>query len=69
MTDIVKPDAVEILKEEIKKSGLKKEYVARQSGTTKNYLSNILNGKKPLSISMAVRTSKVLGLPLDFLLQ
>lgn len=68
MPDVLKPDAYKILNNEIKRRGLKANFVAKQIGISPNYFSQVMNGSRNLSSDVAIRASQVLGLPLDIFL-
>lgn len=51
---------IETIKQRIEDLGLKKQKVAEDCGITRNYFSNILNGKRPLSDFVRDRIKKVL---------
>lgn len=69
MTTVLKPDANEILKEEIDKRGLKRKFVADKIGVSSNYFSQVLNGTRSLSTDIAVKASQTLQIPLEIFLQ
>lgn len=68
MTRVLKPDAYKILNNEIKRRGLKANFVAKQIGISPSYLSQVMNGSRNLSSDVTIRASQVLGLPLDIFL-
>lgn len=57
----------EYLREEIEERGLVKKSVAEKIGVLPTHLSEILNGKRNISVKMAVRLEEVLdGIPADY---
>lgn len=68
MTSLIKRDAYIKLKEEVDSRGLKTSYVARRICITPNYLASIMNGNRNLTTDVAIRASRVLGLPIDYFL-
>lgn len=69
MTTVLKPNANELLKNEIDSRGIKTKFVAKQIGISSNYLGQVLSGSRKLSTDVAIKASKVLGLPTDIFLQ
>ena len=68
MTTVLKDDAYKRLKQEIDSRGIKTKFVANEIGISPNYLGQVLNGSRKLSTDVAVKASKVLGLPLTIFL-
>ncbi|MCM1234601.1 MAG: helix-turn-helix domain-containing protein [Ruminococcus flavefaciens] len=68
MTTVLAPNAYKKLKNEIDNRGLKTKFVADRIGIGQNYLSQILNGSRNLSPSVAIKASQVLDVPLDIFL-
>ena len=57
----------EYLREEIEERGLLKKSVAEKVGVLPTHLSEILNGKRNISVKMAVKLEEVLdGIPADY---
>lgn len=69
MTTVINPEAYQLLKKEIDKRGLKRNYVAQEIGISQTYLSQVLNGSRKLSTDVAIKASRVLELPLDIFLK
>lgn len=68
MTVTLKDDAYKQLKSEIDDRGIKTKFVANKIGISPNYLGQVLNGSRPLSMNVAVNVSQVLGVPLSIFL-
>lgn len=68
MTTVLKKDAYIELRKAIDSRGLKRKYVAKKIGISANYLGQVLNGSRNLSTDVAIRASRVLGLPSDIFL-
>jgi len=57
----------EYLREEIEERGLVKKSVAEKVGILPTHLSEILNGKRNISVKIAVKLEEVLnGIPADY---
>ena len=65
----LKDEALEVLQEAVKQSGLKQGFIADKIGVTQGYLSTQITGKKPLTLSMAVKLAKFLGVSTKKILQ
>ena len=65
MTVTLKDDAYKQLKSEIDDRGIKTKFIANKIGISPNYLGQVLNGSRPLSMNVAVNVSQVLGVPLS----
>lgn len=68
MTVTLKGDAYKQLKSEIDDRGIKTKFIANKIGINPNYLGQVLNGSRPLSMNVAVNVSQVLGVPLSIFL-
>lgn len=68
MTVTLKDDAYKQLKSEIDDRGIKTKFIANKIGISPNYLGQVLNGSRPLSMNVAVNVSQVLGVPLSIFL-
>ncbi|WP_191363449.1 helix-turn-helix domain-containing protein [Limosilactobacillus oris] len=68
MTVTLKDDAYKQLKSEIDDRGIKTKFIANKIGISSNYLGQVLNGSRPLSMNVAVNVSQVLGVPLSIFL-
>lgn len=68
MTSIIKADAYKLLKSEIKHRGLKQGFVAEQIGIKPNYLTQVLNGHRPLTSNVALKVSTLLDIPVQKIL-
>ena len=68
MTVTLKNDAYKQLKSEIDDRGIKTKFIANKIGISPNYLGQVLNGSRPLSMNVAVNVSQVLGVPLSICL-
>lgn len=68
MTVTLKNDAYKQLKSEIDDRGIKTKFIANKIGISPNYLGQVLNGSRPLSMNVAVNVSQVLGVPLSIFL-
>ena len=68
MTVTLKNDAYTQLKSEIDDRGIKTKFIANKIGISPNYLGQVLNGSRPLSMNVAVNVSQVLGVPLSIFL-
>lgn len=66
---VLKPEAPQILSEGIKGRGLKIKYIAGKVGVSPNYFGQILKGNRKLSTNVAIRTAKLVGVPLDTILR
>lgn len=69
MTTVLKDDAYKLLKKEIANRGIKNKFIANKIGISSNYLGQVLNGSRPLSMNVAVNVSQVLGVPLSIFLK
>lgn len=68
MTTTIKSNAEKVLKNEIDSRGLKIKYVADAIGITPNYLGQVLNNSRNLSVDVAIRASRFLNIPLKKIL-
>lgn len=62
MPQVINDQALELLKSEIQKSGLKKNFIAGKLGMTDSRFSSFLTGRTKLSIEFLMMTSKVIGI-------
>ena len=69
MTTVLKDDAYKLLKKEIANRGIKTKFIANKIGISSNYLGQVLNGSRPLSMNVAVNVSQMLGVPLSIFLK
>lgn len=68
MKSVLKPEAPQILSEGIKGRGLKKKYVAEKVGVSPSYFGQILKGNRTLSTNVAIKTARLVGVPLETIL-
>lgn len=68
MTTVIQDDAYLKLNDIIAKRGLKVSFVAHKIGISPNYLGQVLKGNRHLSTDVAIKSSKALGLPVDYFL-
>lgn len=68
MKSVLKPEAPQILSEGIKDRGLKKKYVAEKVGVSPSYFGQILKGNRTLSTNVAIKTARLVGVPLETIL-
>lgn len=66
--DLLKDNANSILKEELKNKGLKQKFVAEHIGIANTYLSQLLNGSKPLTVEVAIKLARFLDVPFEKIL-
>lgn len=52
MTTVLKDDAYKLLKKEIANRGIKTKFIANKIGIRSNYLGQVLNGSRPLSMNV-----------------
>lgn len=69
MTSALKPDTNKMLKKEIDDRGIKTKFIAEKIGVSAGYLGQSLSGSRKLSDNIALKTIKVLGLPVDIFLR
>lgn len=65
---LLKDNANSILKKELQGKGLKQKFVAEHIGVANTYLSQLLNGSKPLTVEVAIKLARFLDVPLDEIL-
>ena len=65
---LLKENANSILKKELANKGLKQTYVAKHIGIANTYLSQLLNGSKPLTVEVAIKVARFLDVPLEKIL-
>lgn len=68
MKSVLKPEAPQILSEEIKDHGLKIKYIAEKVGVNPSYFGQMLKGNRTLSTDMAIQTAHLVGVPLETIL-
>ena len=65
MTPFVATHPGEIIKDELKERGITQKQLADQTGIKPSVLSETINGKRSVSLSVAVALEKALGIPAD----
>ena len=55
----------EMLKDELKKRGISQKQLAEQTGIKPSVISETVNGKRSVSLNVAVALEKALGIPAD----
>ena len=55
----------EMIKDELKERGITQKQLAEQTGIKPSVLSETVNGKRSVSLSVAVALEKALGIPAD----
>ena len=65
LTPIVATHPGEMIKDELKERGMTQKQLAEQTGIKASVLSETVNGKRPISINVAVALEKALDIPAD----
>lgn len=68
MTPFVATHPGEMIKDELKERKMTQKLLAEQTGIKASVLSETINGKRSVSLSVAVAIEKVLGVPADVLM-
>ena len=55
----------EMIKDELKERGLTQKMLSEQTGIKPSVLSETINGKRPVSLNVAVALGKALGIPAE----
>lgn len=69
MKSVLKPEAPQILSEGIKDHGLKNKYIAGKVGVNPSYFGQMLKGNRTLSTDVAIKTARLVGVPLETILR
>ncbi len=65
LTPFVATHPGEMIKDELKERGMTQKQLANQTGIKPSVLSETINGKRSVSLSVAVALEKALGIPAD----
>ena len=65
LTPFVATHPGEMIKDELKERGMTQKQLADQTGIKPSVLSETINGKRSVSLSVAVALEKALGIPAD----
>ena len=65
MTPIVATHPGEMIKDELKERGITQKQLAKETGIKPSVLSETVNGKRSVSLNMAVALEKVLDIPAE----
>ena len=65
LTPFVATHPGEMIKDELKERGMTQKQLAEQTGIKPSVLSETINGKRSVSLSVAVALEKALGIPAD----
>lgn len=68
LTPFVATHPGEMIKDELKERNMTQKQLAAESGIKASVLSETINGKRSVSLSVAVAIEKVLGVPADVLM-
>ena len=68
LTPFVATHPGEMIKDELKERNMTQKQLAIESGIKASVLSETINGKRSVSLSVAVAIEKVLGVPADVLM-
>lgn len=68
LTPFVATHPGEMIKDELKERKMTQKLLAEQTGIKASVLSETINGKRSVSLSVAVAIEKVLGVPADVLM-
>ena len=68
LTPFVATHPGEMIKDELKERKMTQKQLAEQTGIKASVLSETINGKRSVSLSVAVAIEKVLGVPADVLM-
>ena len=68
LTPFVATHPGEMIKDELKERKMTQKQLAAESGIKASVLSETINGKRSVSLSVAVAIEKVLGVPADVLM-
>ncbi len=65
LTPVVATHPGELIKDELKERGMTQKQLATETGIKPSVLSETINGKRSLSLNVAVALEKALGIPAD----
>ena len=65
LTPVVSSHPGELIKDELKERGMTQKQLAAETGIKPSVLSETINGKRSLSLNVAVALEKALGIPAD----
>ena len=65
LTPVVATHPGELIKDELKERGMTQKQLAAETGIKPSLLSETINGKRSLSLNVAVALEKALGIPAD----
>lgn len=65
LTPVVATHPGELIKDELKERGMTQKQLAAETGIKPSVLSETINGKRSLSLNVAVALEKALGIPAD----
>lgn len=65
LTPIVATHPGEMIKDELKERGMTQKQLAEQTGIKASVISETVNGKRPVSLNVAVALEKALDIPAD----
>ena len=66
LTPFVATHPGEMLKDELRERGMTQKQLAAETGIKPSVLSETINGKRSVSLNMAVSLERALGIPADF---
>ena len=64
-TPIVATHPGEMIKDELKERGMTQKQLAEQTGIKTSVISETVNGKRPVSLNVAIALEKALDIPAD----
>ena len=65
LTPVVATHPGELIKDELKERGMTQQQLAAETGIKPSVLSETINGKRSLSLNVAVALEKAMGIPAD----
>lgn len=65
LTPVVATHPGELIKDELKERGMTQKQLAAETGIKPSVLSETINGKRSLSLNVALALEKALGIPAD----
>lgn len=65
LTPVVATHPGELIKDELKERGMTQKQLAAETGIKPSVLSETINGKRSLSLNVAVALEKAMGIPAD----
>lgn len=65
MTPFIATHPGEMIKDELKERGMTQKQLASETGINASVLSETINGKRSVSLNMALALEKALGIPAD----